>query len=368
MITSRGILIILLGTFLLASGFAYTNFYLLTIGSALILSTVIGLPFFEVSASGKTLSVIRTLDKKKVFAKDFLHVTITVKNESSKSLDYLHIDDGYPEAFELIVGRNKIETRIEAKSEKSFSYIIQPRLRGNYKIGPTRLRIHDRLNYHFVERVVSEFTDLLVYPTYEDVRRMEAVGKQRHLGLLFGAHKTVIKGMGTDFAGIREYQPSDGLRFIDWKSTARSRTIMTREFETEKNIRVIVFLDSSGSMGAGVLENSKLEYAIRSAVILSKLALERRDLVGLISFNDAVRNYVAAKMGKKHFYRILDTLALVQASGGVRMHDAVEYILKRATRASFYIFLTDLEGDSADIIDAIKYARAFKNRILVISP
>ena len=196
----------------------------------------------------------------------------------------------------------------------------------------------------------------------------EAAGKQRHLGLLFGAHKTVIKGMGTDFAGIREYQPSDGLRFIDWKSTARSRNIMTREFETEKNIRVILFLDSSGSMGAGLLENSKLEYVIRSAVILSKLALERRDLVGLVSFNDAVRNYVAAKMGKKHFYRILDTLALVQASGGVQMHDAVEYIIKRATRASFYIFLTDLEGDSADIIDAIKYARAFKNRILVISP
>ena len=120
-------------------------------------------------------------------------------------------------------------------------------------------------------------------------------------------------------------------------------------------------------MGAGPVQNTKLEYGIRAAVLLSKLALERRDLVGLVTINDKVTQYVRPKMGKKHFYNILDTLAITQASGGLRLKESVVYSVKRNTRASFYIFITDLEGQSKDMVDAIKFARAFKNKVMVIS-
>jgi uncharacterized protein (DUF58 family) len=338
------------------------------IGTTLILSAVVGLPVFEITSGAEKITVKRSIDKKKIFAKDFLHITLTVKNEGRTSIDFMKIDDAFPKTFKLVLGKNSIETRIAPNSTRKYSYIIQPRLRGEYRIGPTRLQIHDRLGFHFVERKIQSYTDVLIYPPYEDIRKIEAVSKQRRLGIIFGMHKTMQRGMGTDFFGIRQYTPSDSLRYIEWKSSARSGELKTREFETEKNIRVVMFLDTSGSMSGGLVENSKLEYAIRAVVLLTKIALERRDLVSLITYTNQVKDYIEPKMGKRHFYTILDTVATVQAGGGAQLKPVIQYVLKRIPRASLYIILTDLEGPKKSTLDAIKLARASKNKVLIITP
>ncbi|MHA1918034.1 MAG: DUF58 domain-containing protein [Candidatus Ranarchaeia archaeon] len=368
MISRRGTTLVLLGIFLLTSGFAFSNYFLVLISSLLILSVVVGLPLFEIQSDVDKIIVERKLDKVKIFADDFVNVTLTIKNKGHRSIDFLRINDGFPNTFECVVGQNQIETSLGSGKSKTYSYILQARLRGEYEIGPTRLLLHDRLGFHFLERKIPTSTNLLVYPTYEDVRRMEAAGKSRRLGLIFGSHKTKIKGIGTDFYGIRQYTPSDGMRFIDWKSSARTGKMMTREFETEKNIRVVMIIDTSSTMTAGRVENSKLEYGIRSAVLLSKIALERRDLVGVFAGSTKVQCWVEPKAGKNHFYTVLENLATVQAQGGSHLHSATDYVVKRTNRSSYFIFVTDLEAPKKEIIEAIKLAKIYKHQVLVIAP
>ncbi|MHA1603751.1 MAG: DUF58 domain-containing protein, partial [Candidatus Freyarchaeota archaeon] len=150
--------------------------------------------------------------------------------------------------------------------------------------------------------------------------------------------------------------------------TARTGDLMIREFETEKNIKILILLDTSASMGGGLPNNTKLDYSIRAAVLLAKLALERRDEVGVVAFSNKVHSYVKPRMGKDYFYRILEALATVEPRGGMRMMEVMEWVLKRTPKRSFFIFFTDLEEENKEVIEACRLARAHKNTMLVISP
>lgn len=228
--------------------------------------------------------------------------------------------------------------------------------------------VHDRLGLHFEQKKFQVYTELLVYPSYQDVRKMESLVDQRTLGRMFGTHRTRQKGMGTEFFGIRNYFPMDEYRRIDWKATAKTGGIMVKEFETEKNITILLLIDTSISMGGGLPENTKLDYSIRAAVLLARLALERRDEVGVVAFSNKVHSYVKPRMGKNYFYQILEALATVEPLGGTRMKEVMEWILKRTPKRSFFIIFTDLEETSRDLIEACKLARAHKDSLLVISP
>jgi uncharacterized protein (DUF58 family) len=194
------------------------------------------------------------------------------------------------------------------------------------------------------------------------------VAGQRTLGRIFGIHKTRQKGIGTEFFGLRNYFPMDEYRRIDWKATAKTGELMIKEYETEKNITILILLDTSASMGGGLPDNTKLDYSIRAAVLLAMLALERRDEVGVVAFSNKIHSYVKPRLGKDYFYRILEALATVEPQGGTRMMKVMEWVLKRTPKRSFFIIFTDLEETSRDMVEACKLARAHKNSLLVISP
>lgn len=368
MLTNRGGVVIVSGVFCLAFGFSTVNYYLVLLGIFLVLGSVISMPYFELAVDLDNIEITRTIDKEKVFSEDFIFVTVTVKNKGRLRIDYLEVFDTYPEIFTLVLGKSIMTTRLDPGEEKVFSYVLQCRRRGTHKIGPVKLVVHDRLGLHFEQKVFEIYTELLIYPSYQDIRKLEAMGGRRTLGRIFGVHKTKQKGMGTEFFGIRNYFPMDEYRRIDWKATAKTGGIMVREFGTEKNIKILILLDTSMSMGGGLPDNTKLDYSIRAAVLLAKLALERRDEVGVVAFSNKVHSYVKPGMGKEYFYKILEALANLEPRGGLRMKEAMEWVLKRTPKRSFFILLTDLEETSGEIIEACKLARANKNYLLVISP
>jgi uncharacterized protein (DUF58 family) len=197
---------------------------------------------------------------------------------------------------------------------------------------------------------------------------MEALGKQRQLGLMFGAHRTKTVGMGTDFTGFRAYVPGDAFRSIDWKSSAKRGDLVIRQYEMEKNIQVICMIDTSGSMGNGYPENTKLEYAIRAVVLLTHLGLERKDLVGTCIFSERVHGFVAPKSGPDHMYNVLETLAMAEPRGWSDYESAVDYVVTQSRKRSLFIWLTDLEESPAPLLNAMKTIVANGHKAMVISP
>ncbi|MHA1835506.1 MAG: DUF58 domain-containing protein, partial [Candidatus Odinarchaeia archaeon] len=251
MFTTRGQVLVISGVFFLTSGFAFINYYLVTLGVFLILASILNLPLFKRINYKKNLKVERKIDRGKVFAKDFVYVSLSVENLSNLDISYIEIHDEIPKVFNITLGKNTLSSQISSKGKLEFSYIIQPRIRGEYKIGPTTVTIYDRLRLNSEEIKLDNLTDILVYPPYEDIRKFGSITQKRILGIIFGSHKAKDKGIGMDFFGIRRYTPSDELRWVDWKATARTGKMMTREYETERNIKFMIVLDSSSSMSAG---------------------------------------------------------------------------------------------------------------------
>ncbi len=343
--------------------------YSMFLGTLLILASVIGLPFFRASANASLIRVTRMVDREKAFAGEYVHVTVKVENTGRKRIDFLEIYDAIPDMFEIVLGENFIITQLAGHETKEFSYIVQVSTRGVYQIGPVKVIIHDRLGFYFEEDVRHFYTEVLCYPSYEDIRRMEALSKRRQQGKMFGAHKTKQKGMGDDFHSLARYYPGAPFKSLDWKAFSRTGELMVREFEAEKNIRIVLFLDHSGSMGAGIPNNTKLDFAIRSVMLVMKMAEERQDLFGLITYADRPTSYLPPGGSKSMFHQLLEILALVEPEGRSDPLAAVDYVMQRLPRASFYVFLTDLESSDSEIFtEAAKRARSTKNRITVISP
>lgn len=331
---------------------------------------VVGIPGFQGAVQMKDIVIVRELDKEKTFVDDFVHIKIKIRNESSKRVDFLEIFDIFPGdgSFKLILGENTIGTRVDPRETLTFSYILQAKQRGEYQLGPCRAVLKDRSGFIFEEKELEEFTTLLVYPTYEDVRRMKSFASRRREGMVFGSHRTRQKGMGSDFYGIRMYTTGDEYRRIDWKASARTGKMMIREFESEKNIRVMILLDASASMVSGSKFNNKLEYSIRAALLLAHLALERRDHVGLIVFSDRLHYYIEPRASTGQKWRILEALARIEGSGKKNLYGAVDYVVKRMKKDSYFFILTDMEESSKFFLQALMLARSYNHEVILISP
>jgi uncharacterized protein (DUF58 family) len=368
-ITQRGFVVIFAAVLFLTSGFALGgNFYLTTLGVYLIIGLVVSLPFFALTANIAGIEVDRQVDKVKLFSGDFLRVRVTIRNTSRRHFDFIEVHDQYPETWILAIGENFIASRIEPGSSITFSYILQARMRGRYYIGPTEVIMRDRLGLHYYKRSLKAETEILVYPTWKDVRRLDALGKQRQLGLMFGSHRTKIVGMGTDFTGFREYMPGDPFRLIDWKVSAKRGDMVIKQYEQEKNVQIMCMVDTSGSMGNGYPENTKLEYAIRAAVLLTHLGLERKDLVGTCVFSEVVHSYVPPNTHPNHMYDVLESLAMAEPRGWSDYESAITHVIENTRKRTLVIWLTDLEESPGPLLNAMKTLVANGHKAMVISP
>ncbi|OLS23502.1 MAG: hypothetical protein HeimC2_26050 [Candidatus Heimdallarchaeota archaeon LC_2] len=348
-------------------------FYFMILGTMLIFSVVAGYPTFAAGAGPNSVKLKRILGKQKAFAGDYLLVEVKVKNKSINPIPVIEIYDAYPEVFELILGENFITTQLGPKQTVSYAYIVRIPVRGRFLIGPTKIIMHDRQGFFSDEAILAELTDILVYPSYEDIKKLQMLGSKRQLGKLFGSHRTKIKGMGTDFFGIREYQPGDPLKYVHWSSVAKqgateNPTLLVREFESEQNIRVLLLLDGSASMGAGLPRNTKLEFAIRSCVMMAHLAMESKDTIGLAVAGEDVRTWMEPTGSKTFLFRFLEELANVEPEGQMRWEETANFIVPRLGKASYVIIISDLEGNTDDFLEALKIFRSHKHRIFVISP
>ncbi|MHA1380557.1 MAG: DUF58 domain-containing protein [Candidatus Helarchaeota archaeon] len=368
MLTNRARILILAGLFFLFLGLSFTNFYLIFLGVFCLLGSVISIPVFEYSVNLKDIEFWRELDKEKVFSGDYIHVTLKLRNIGKKNYEFIEVHDIFPENFLLVLGENWIGTRLDKGQEVEYSYVLMAKNRGAYNLGPTQVIIRDRLGFHFESSKVKNITEMIVYPSYKDVRRMKAFASRRRQGLMFGVHTTRQKGLGSEFYGIRPYMTSDEYKRIDWKATAKTGKPMVREFESEKNIRFMILLDASSTMSRGKIEEDKLEYSIRASVLLANLAQERRDSIGLMIFSDKLHYFLTPKPGKDYFFKMLDNLSQVQASGKKVLYQAMEYAVHRLPKASFFFILTDMEDIRDEFIEAIQLARSYNHNIVIISP
>ncbi|TXT65869.1 MAG: hypothetical protein BAJALOKI3v1_60008 [Promethearchaeota archaeon] len=371
MLGGKGRSLVIFSVFFLTAGFAFVNYFLVFFGIILLFSTVVSLPLFYYQMNIEELKVYRELEKEKVFKDDFVHIKVVVENRGKNSFDFLEIRDSYnPELFRLILGENFISTRIGPKETIKFSYILEPKVRGTYPLGPLTVTVKDRLGFNSEERIVpNSVTEILIYPPYEDIKRIEILGSKRSLQLNYGVQRSKQKGLGSEFYGMRKYVFGDQFRLIDWKASVRTQKLIVREFESERDITVMILVDSSNSMAGGAIDNTKFEYAIRACMLLTKIALTRRDNVGVYTFSDKKNlRFLKAGSGDDFFYRVLDFVARVKPEGKCRIVEAFDYFVRRFQKRSLVFVISDLESNVKEIREALKKLVPFDHTVIIINP
>jgi len=348
-------------------GLIYLSPALILISTLVLTSVVISFTNYHFFTKLEFIEVRRKLSTNRCFAGDFVTVTITLDNKSRFWINNVFISDIIPDTFDLVLGENFIATSLPPKSSIEFSYIVRCSVRGIYKIGPIQIVLQDRAGLFLKNYLVENYSDIVVYPSYEDVKRLEFLQKA-YGSLLFGRYRVREKGHGYDFWGLRKYIPGDSVKSVDWKASARAGTLFVREYEAEKNIKMYIFVDASSSMSAGMARMTKLDYVARATVLLSYLANRSRDFFGLVVFSDGIKEYIPAGRGRMHFYKIMETLSKIDAEGPSNLSRAMKEFIMREKRASLAIVLSDLEGDPTMIEEAVKIALSHKVNVIFIAP
>ena len=157
-----------------------------------------------------------------------------------------------------------------------------------------------------------------------------------------GEYQSVFRGQGMEFAEVREYQPGDDVRNIDWNVTARVGHPYVKKHVEERELSVLLMVDLSGSEQFGTRERFKAERAAELAAVLALSAVRNNDRVGLMIFTDQVEHVVPPKKGKRHVLRIIrDVLAYRPANAGTNMSAALDYAGRLLPHRSVVFVLSD---------------------------
>ncbi|MBD3211576.1 MAG: DUF58 domain-containing protein, partial [Candidatus Lokiarchaeota archaeon] len=185
----------------------------------------------------------------------------------------------------------------------------------------------------------------------------------------YGVQRSKQKGLGSEFYGMRKYVFGDQFRLIDWKASVRTQKLIVREFESERDITVMILVDSSNSMAGGAIDNTKFEYAIRACMLLTKIALTRRDNVGVYTFSDKKNlRFLKPGSGDDFFYRVLDFVARVKPEGKCRIVEALDYFVRRFQKRSLVFVISDLESNVKEIREGLKKLVPFDHTVIIINP
>jgi uncharacterized protein (DUF58 family) len=160
-----------------------------------------------------------------------------------------------------------------------------------------------------------------------------------------GQYHSVFKGQGMNFDEVREYQPGDEVRAIDWNVTARMNHPFIKKFVEERELTLMLLVDVSGSGLFGSVAQSKRELAAEVGSVLAFSAIRNNDKVGLILFSDEVEKFIPPRKGRRHVLRVIrDILFYEPKRRGTNLNKALEFLLRVTPHRSVAVVISDFIG------------------------
>ena len=166
---------------------------------------------------------------------------------------------------------------------------------------------------------------------------------------LAGQYHSVFKGQGMNFDEVREYQPGDDVRAIDWNVTARMNHPFIKKFVEERELTLMLVVDVSGSGRFGSRDQSKRELAAEIASVLAFSAIRNNDKVGLILFSDEVEKFIPPRKGRSHVLRVIrEVLFFEPKRRGTDLNAALEFLLRVQSHKAVAVVVSDFIGSPAE--------------------
>jgi uncharacterized protein (DUF58 family) len=209
------------------------------------------------------------------------------------------------------------------------------------------------------------------------VRRVEVQTNRLVNDTMVGAYLSHFKGRGMDFEDLREYNPGDDVRDIDWNVSYRMGRPFVKRYREERELGVILAVDVSGSSAFGSVQRSKREFATEVAATLAFSAARNSDKAGLLLFTDQVELFLPPRKGRRHILRIIRELLTVEPKRtGTDIPAALAYLNHVLHRRSIVFLLTDFlhtfkaggaetQGSGRDVVQEIGLTNARHDLVCV---
>lgn len=174
------------------------------------------------------------------------------------------------------------------------------------------------------------------------IRRLQLRARRAVEDLLGGEYHSVFKGAGLSFEEVREYQPGDDVRSIDWNVTARVGSPFVKRYVEERELTLLLLVDVSGSQSFGTQRHAKRAVAAELAALLSFSAIHNNDRVGLLSFSDRIEQFVPPQKGPRHALRLIRDILFHQPEHrGTSIRGALDYLQKVQHKRAIVFLLSD---------------------------
>ena len=359
-LTTRGVLLLLVAAPLIAAAPWASGLEAAAAREVLACAVVLALDW-RLAGSLKRFELSRRHDSRlSLNALNPIHLSL--RNRSRQPVTFW-VRDEPPDAFE-------VDARVLAGSAPALgawegSYDVRPLRRGNYEFGDLNLRWLSPLGLLVRQARLPARGAVKVYPNLLDVRHYDLLLRRNRLQEL-GLRHTRQFGEGTEFERLREYQPDDDFRRIDWKATARRHQPIALEFQTERSQNVIAVLDAGRLMQSPVARVAKLDYVVNAVLLLAYVATGKGDKVGLLTFADEVSSYLTPRQGRGQFYRMLELLYAVDAQPVEPDYGrALAYLALKQRKRALIVLFTDLSG-GATMRALVQHAAVLARRSLLL--
>ncbi|MEX0728451.1 MAG: DUF58 domain-containing protein, partial [Planctomycetaceae bacterium] len=200
------------------------------------------------------------------------------------------------------------------------------------------------------------------YLNPETLAKLTGLGLKARLiieGFISGLHRSPYRGFSVEFAEHREYVPGDDLRYVDWKVYGKTDRYYLKQYEEETNFVCYILLDASESMSyqSASAAMSKLEYAKCVAATIAYLVLHQQDAVGLVTFDNAIREQIRPSTQPSHLNQLIKVIETTSPQGETSLGGILHQLAERLTHNSVVILISDLFDDLDSLSMGLKHLR-----------
>lgn len=213
---------------------------------------------------------------------------------------------------------------------------------------------------------MQDYRKYLQPETAAKIGNIELIARLVVEGFITGLHRSPYHGFSVEFAEHRQYRHGDETKNIDWKVFARTNKFYVKQFEEETNLRSIIAIDSSASMGYSSKGNiSKFDYACYLSAALATLMINQRDAVGIALYDKEINKFLPPKSKPSYISEILKTLSNIKPSKETETANSLDKLAERIKRRGLIIIISDFFDDKEAVLQALKHFRHRSHEVLV---
>ena len=236
----------------------------------------------------------------------------------------------------------KFTLKLKPRSRATMHYMLRPNRRGAVEMENVYLRAGSRLGLWRIYFTLPVASRLNVYPDMKQLAEYAVLARTNRLSLM-GLRRTRRVGQDNEFERLRDYTLDDNFKHIDWRTTARRNKLTVKDFQTNQSQRIIFLVDCGRMMTGHSAGVSLLDHSLNAILMLSYIALQKGDSVGLICFSDRIINHVPPAGSPKQMNHLLHAVydqfpQLVES----RYDEAFLYLSSRCRKRSLVVLITSV--------------------------